>query len=316
MSIKKLVNETIWSQAYRPQTLADVILPEELREEMSSIVEKKELLHTIFSGRAGTGKTTLAKVIINEIGADYLFLNGSAERGIDVIRHKITNYCASMSLDGNQKIVLFDEADQLTQDAQLALRAVMEEFSSNVTFFLTANFPDRIGDPLRSRCQEIKFDFSKSKKELMQKMAIRSAKILKNENVEFEKEALIAIVKAKFPDMRSIINSLQQYGTKGKIDNSIVDRVKTTSIDGLFETLRHKRFKDMVKWVLENVSDPVQFVNELWFIGEEKVEPKSLPYYAVFLDDLQDRLTRVPDKNLSVIATLTKIMAEVDIIKE
>ncbi|QIG69726.1 clamp loader subunit DNA polymerase accessory protein [Rhizobium phage RHph_I46] len=315
MSIKKLVNENVWSQAYRPQKLEDVILPDDLREEMKALVEK-DLLHTIFSGRPGIGKTTLAKVIINEIDADYLFLNGSAERGIDVIRNKITNYCASSSLDGKKKIVLFDEADQLTQDAQLALRAVMEDFSSNVTFFMTANFPDRIGDALKSRCQEIRFDFTKNKVDTMKQMAKRSAMILKNESVEFEKDALIAIVKAKFPDMRSIINSLQTYGSKGKIDSSIIDRVKTTSIDGLFEILRQKRFKDMTKWVLENVNDPVQFVAEMWYIGEEKIEQKSLPYYAVFLDDLQDRLTRVPDKLLSIIATLTKTMADCEVIKE
>ncbi|QIG68095.1 clamp loader subunit DNA polymerase accessory protein [Rhizobium phage RHph_Y68] len=315
MSIKKLVNENVWSQAYRPQTLKDTILPADLRLEMEGLV-KKDLLHTIFSGRPGTGKTTLAKVLINEIDADYLFLNGSAERGIDVIRNKITEYCSSMSLDDKKKIVLFDEADQLTQDAQLALRAVMETFSSNVTFFLTANFPDRIGDALKSRCQEIKFDFSKNKSDVMKQIAMRSAAILKNEGVEFEKDALIAIVKAKYPDVRSVINALQTYGAKGKIDNSIVDRVKTTSIDGLFEILRQKRFKDMTKWVLENVNDPVQFVAELWYIGEEKIEQKSLPYYAVFLDDLQDRLTRVPDKLLSTIATLTKIMADCEVIKE
>lgn len=315
MDISTIQNEFMWAQKYRPQKLSDVILPDDLRKDIEGLL-KKDLLHTIFAGRPGTGKTTLAKVIINELGADYLFLNGSSERGIDVIRSKITEYCSSYSLEGGRKIVLFDEADQLTNDAQLALRAVMETFSSNVTFLLTANFPDKIGDALRSRCELIMFDAEKSKKDIMQKMAIRSVAILKNENVEFDKEAIIAIIKAKFPDMRSVINSLQTFGSKGKIDASVAEKVKTQSIDSLFEALRNKKFKDMVKFVLENVTDPVQFVNELWWLGDKKVETKTLPFFAVHLDDLQDRLTRVPDRQLSVISTLTKIMSECDFIKE
>ena len=314
--ISVVKNEIMWSMKYRPQKLSEVILPDDLKSEFENMVKKKELIHTLFSGRPGVGKTTIAKAIINEIEADYLFLNGSAERGIDTIRNKITNYCQALSLESDRKVVLFDEADQLTVDAQLALRAVMETFASNVTFFLTANFPDRIDDALKSRCQEVRFDPEKNKADIMKKMAMRCVAVLKNENVEFDKNAIMAIVKAKFPDMRSVMNSLQQFSSKGKIDESVAERVKTTSVDALFEILRAKKFKDMHRWVLENVTDPSQFVNELWYLGEKKVEKSSLAYYAVFLDDCQDRMTRVPDRLLTLVATLTKVMADCSFVKE
>lgn len=315
MSIIKDMNEHMWAQAYRPQKLSDVIIPSDLRSDIEGLL-KKGLMHTIFAGLPGIGKTTLAKVICNELDAEVLYLNGSAERGIDVIRNKITTYCSSLSLDDQRKIVLFDEADQLTNDAQLALRAVMEQYSSNTTFFLTANYPDRLDDALLSRCEVIKFDGNKDKAQMMKSMALRSVAICKNEGVEFDPEAIKAIVKVKYPDMRSIVNSLQKFGSKGKIDASVVEQVKLASVDALFGFLAAKKFKDMVKYVLENVQDTGQFVLEMWHQGEKRVQPKSLPFYAVFLDDLQDRLTRVPDRQLSVIATLTKVMAECEFIKE
>ncbi|AKE44876.1 clamp loader of DNA polymerase [Sinorhizobium phage phiM9] len=315
MEISVLKDEFIWAQKYRPQKLSEVIIPTELRADIEGLL-KKGAMHTIFAGLPGIGKTTLAKVICNELDAEVLYLNGSAERGIDVIRNKITTYCSSLSLDDQKKIVLFDEADQLTNDAQLALRAVMEQYSSNTTFFLTANYPDRLDDALLSRCEVIKFDGNKDKMQMMKSMALRAVAICKNEGVEFEPEAIKAIVKVKYPDLRSIVNSLQKFGSKGKIDSSVVEQVKLASTDALFTFLAAKKYKDMVKYVLENVTDPGQFVLEMWYQGEKRVQANTLPFYAVHLDDLQDRLTRVPDRQLSIIAALTKIMADVEFNKD
>ncbi|ASV44660.2 replication factor C small subunit [Agrobacterium phage Atu_ph04] len=313
MNITNYANETIWFQRYRPRTFDEIIINETQLQEIKSLVETRKLSHLIIAGPPGTGKTTLAKVIIEALEADSIYINASAERGIDVIREKIVNYSATRSFDGNQKIVHLDEADRLTLDAQLALRAVMESYSTNTIFILTANYPDNIDDAIRSsRCIEIKFDTETNKSNLMARIAKRCVQILKSENVKFEPDALKEIIKAKYPDVRAIVQTLQKYGAKGSIDNSIIDQVKSTSFEAVIKDLKEKKFKNLVHHVMANIPDPSLFVNEFWRQSEKFVAPKSLPYLSVILDDAQERLLKVPNRQLTLVATLTKISAEVE----
>lgn len=313
MNIANYANESVWFQRYRPKTFDEIVINDTQLEEIKSLVETKRLSHLLIAGPPGTGKTTLAKIIIGALEADSIYINASAERGIDVIREKIVNYSATRSFDGNQKIVHLDEADRLTVDAQLALRSVMESFSSNTIFILTANYPDNIDDAIRSsRCIEIKFDTETNKSNLMAKIAKRCVQILKSENVKFEPEALKEIIKAKYPDFRAIIQTLQKHGSKGSIDNSIIDQVKSTSFEAVIKDLKEKKFKNLLHHVMANIPDPVLFINEFWRQSEKYVAPKSMPYLSVILDDAQERMGKVPNRQLTLIATFVKISAEVE----
>lgn len=303
------LSETAWFQRYRPQTLADVVLDDDTRKEFQDMVDKKEVTHLLLAGRPGIGKTTLMKILIKALDADHLYINASKERGIDLIRNKIMNFSTTMSFEDKPKIIQFDEGDKLTQDAQDALKSVMEEFSNNVTFIITCNHVDKIEDAIRSRCTEYNLD-PKDKKKAMRDVALMCVKILKNENVEFEPEAIKQIVTIKYPDIRSVVNSLQRASRQGKIDMAAVESVRATSLDGLIVHLKAKKFREMCTFILENVQDHDHFISDLWNRADEIFKPESLPYAVMHLDDAQDRLTRVADRHLTLVACMTKIMSD------
>ena len=210
-------DEFLWAQKYRPRKIDDCILPERMKTLFKEFLEQGQIPHFLFSGPAGIGKTTVAMALCAELGADFLFINGSEESGIDVLRGKVKKFASTMSLSDQKKIVLIDEADYLNANStQPAMRSLMEEFSSNCRFILTCNLKHKIIEPLHSRCTVVDFKIeADEKKSLMTQMAKRCVSILEQENIEYDKAVIAPIVQRTFPDFRKLLNKLQEYSVIG-----------------------------------------------------------------------------------------------------
>ena len=225
----------LWTEKYRPQTVEDCILPERLKVPFQEYVNQKQIPNLLLTGGAGVGKTTIAKAMCNEIGADYMVINGSDENGVDIVRFKVKNFASSMSLGGGRKVLIIDEADYMSVNAQACLRNAMEEFSTNCSFIFTCNYKAKIIDPLHSRCAVIDFGMKNGEK---QKMATdflkRILSILDSQKIEYEKKVVAELVMKHFPDFRRVINELQRYAQLGKIDVGILAQIGDVSITQIF----------------------------------------------------------------------------------
>lgn len=310
-----LKNESpVWAIKYRPVRIDDMVLSQDRRDFFNSIVNNKKPMTILLSGPPGNGKTTTALAIVKSMGAEYIFLNGSGkDRGIDTVKGKIEYFAKTMSLDGSKKVIIYDEADSITADAQLALRSVIESVADNCTFILTANYPSKIIDPLVSRCHQVDLTMERNKDSLSQ-IAKYCVRILNTENIEYSKAAIIEIVKANFPDIRRIVNSLQEHSMDGKITSDDAIAISKTSTSEFFNVLRSKKFKNMHEWVFKNVREPDTIVEMMWANLNSLVTAKTQPYAVVHLDDCQDRMTRVANKHITLVATCAKIMSDCEFV--
>src|SRR4029079_9975023 len=248
--------EYLWTEIYRPHTIAETILPPSLKNTFSTFVEKKKIPNLPLSGRAGIGKTSIAKAMLDELRADYIVINGSLEgRQIDVLRNEILNYASSMSLtSGGRKYVILDEADYLNPNTvQPALRNFMEEYSQNCGFILTCNYKSKIIEYLHSRCSVIEFNISKQDKPaLASQFYKRIVGILKKEKVEYDNAVVASVIAKFFPDFRRVLNELQRYSASGKIDTGILVDFQESSFKALVGFLKEKNFTAIRKWVSDN----------------------------------------------------------------
>ena len=305
-------NMFLWVEKYRPQKIDDCVLPESLKKTFREYIEQGELPTFLFCGTAGVGKTTVAKALCNEIGAEYLFINGSEESGIDVLRTKIKSFASSVSLTDAKKVVILDEADYLNPNStQPALRAFIEEFSANCRFIFTCNFKNRIIEPLHSRCAVIDFKIeNKEKQEVAAAFFKRAAQILKQENVEFDPKVVAEVVTKHFPDYRRVLNELQRYSVSGKIDSGILVNVGEESYKELIKNLKEKNFTEVRKWVGKNSDmDSVALFRELYDSASNVLEQGSVPQLILILADYQYKAAFVADHELNTMAAMTEIMA-------
>ena len=308
------MQEHLWVEKYRPQSLTECILPSQLKQDFSQILKQKELQNMLFTGTAGTGKTTVAKALCNELNLDYIIINGSEESGIDTLRNKIKQFASSVSLEGGYKVVILDEADYLNpQSTQPALRGFIEEFSANCRFILTCNFKNRIIEPLHSRCSVVEFAIPKGEKEEMAMHFMqRLQHILGIENVEYENEVLAELIMKYFPDFRRSINELQRYSVSGKIDSGILVNVNDISVNDLMNHLKIKDFRKMRQWVANNIDiEPAAMFRKIYDNATEYVDPQSIPQLVLILADYQYKDSFVADHELNMVACLTEIMAGV-----
>ena len=305
--------ESLWVEKYRPHTITDCILPEEYKNTFQSYVDRKEIPHLLLCGGPGTGKTTVARALCDEIGCDYLMINGSDESGIDTFRVKIKNYASSMSLGGGKKVIIIDEADYLNPNSVMpALRGAMEEFAHNCTFIMTCNYKNRIIEPLHSRCAVIEFKLRKDDKP---KMAVafmkRATEILNNEKIPFDKAVLAEVVKKHFPDYRRVLNELQRYSVSGKIDAGILSSVADVSINELVSALKDQNFGAMRKWVADFGSDESSRIYRKIYDSLYDIMDKStIPNAVVILAKYQYQDAFVADRELNLVAALTEMMSE------
>lgn len=302
----------LWVEKYRPQKVEDCILPDNIKATFQEYVNRKEIPNLLLSGTAGVGKTTIAKALCNEIGCDYIVINGSDESGIDVLRNKIKNYASSVSLSGGRKVIIIDEADYLNPNStQPALRGAIEEFASNCSFIFTCNFKNRIIDPIHSRCTVIDFKVNGNKAKLATQFFKRVEWILEEENVQYEKEVVAAVITKHFPDNRRILNELQRYSVSGRIDKGILSSVSDVEINELIKALKGKDFASARKWATNNLdNDPSRIFRKLYDSLNESLKPNSIPQLVLILAKYQYQAAFVADHEINMVACLTEIMAD------
>jgi len=307
-------NDFLWVEKYRPRKVEDTILPKPLKEVFTKIVQSGELPNMLFTGTAGLGKTTVARALCDELGYDYIVINGSEEGNIDTLRGKIKRFASTVSLSGDLKVVILDEADYLNpQSTQPALRGFIEEFSNNCRFILTCNFKNRIIEPLHSRCGV--YEFNTTKKEMQTLCAdffVRLIHILESEEVTFNKDLIAQLIMKHAPDWRRVINECQRYSIGGQLETTVLNNDVSGNYSILFKALKDKDFKKMRSWVAQNVDIDVSSIfRELYDNMYDHVEPSSIPQLVLILADYQYKNAFVADHELNVVACMTEVMANV-----
>jgi DNA polymerase III delta prime subunit len=305
-------DQFLWVEKYRPQKIDDCVLPESLKDTFKQYIAQGELPHFLLSGTAGVGKTTVAKALCNEIGAEYIMINGSEESGIDTLRTKIKGFASTVSLTDSPKIVIIDEADYLQANStQPALRSFIEEFSANCRFIFTCNFKNRILEAIHSRCACIDFKIdNKDKQVLLGLFFKRATQILKQENVDFDQKVVAELITKHFPDYRRVLNELQRYSVSGKIDSGILVNMSQESFKDLIKMMKEKDFTNVRKWVGKNSdSDTVALFRELYDTSVTYMAPESIPSLVLVLADYQYKAAFVADHELNIMAALTEVMA-------
>jgi DNA polymerase III delta prime subunit len=306
-------NNYLWVEKYRPQTIDDCVLPKDLKETFKQFIQSGQLPNFLLCGSAGVGKTTVAKALCNEIGAEYLFINGSEESGIDTLRTKIKGFASTISLTDSKKVVIIDEADYLNPNStQPALRAFIEEFSNNCRFIFTCNFKNRIIEPLHSRCAVVEFKIENAEKPAIAALFFkRVSNILKQENVEFDQKVVAELVTKYFPDYRRVLNELQRYSVSGKIDSGVLLNVTEESFKELVKLLKDKNFTEVRRWVAKNGdAETINIFRQLYDTASINLEVQSIPQLVLILADYQYKAAFVADAELNLMASLTEIMAQ------
>ena len=310
------MSDFLWVEKYRPRKISDCILSEDLKNTFLKFLDNKELPNLLLSGTAGTGKTTVARALCDELGVDSIIINGSDEgRHIDTLRTTIKNFASSVSLDGNSnhKVVIIDEADYMNPDSvQPALRNFIETFYKNCRFIFTCNFKNKIIPALHSRCTVIDFRITNGQKvKTATAFMNRLCDIRKQEHIEYDKKVIAELIQRHYPDFRRTINELQRYSVRGKIDSGILVSLSEINNKELVKLLKEKRFSDMRKWVVQNLDkDPSSLFSSIYDILYKNLQPQSVPAAVLTIADYQYKSAFVADHEINMVACLTQIMAE------
>tara|TARA_R100000234_G_C5000225_1_gene179993 strand:+ start:941 stop:1879 length:939 start_codon:yes stop_codon:yes gene_type:complete len=306
--------EFLWVEKYRPKDIDSCILSKELKSYFKTIVKKGEMQNMLFAGTSGTGKTTVARALCDQLKSDYILINGSEESGIDVLRTKIKQFASTVSFTGNTKVVILDEADYLNPSStQPALRGFIEEFSNNCRFIFTCNFKNRIIEPLHSRCSVVEFKIpSKEKPYIAAGFFKRVLHILKEENIPSNEKVVAKVVEKYFPDYRRTLNEFQRYSQTGNIDEGILTNVAEVNADELVICLKEKDWKRMRMWVVNNLDNDPQTLFRFIF---DTIMPltNQVPQLVLTIADYQYKAAFVSDQEINLVACLTEIMAGVSI---
>ena len=306
-------NQYLFVEKYRPQTVADCILPVRIKNVFEKYIKEKEFTHLLLSGGPGIGKTTIAKALCHELELEYLIINASENRNIDMIRNDIRQYASAMSHNGKNKVIILDEADNLNaQSAQPALRGVMEEFASNVRFILTCNYKNKLIQPIHSRCACITFDVSKDERNSMIiEFAKRLFDILNFEKVEFNKRTVVDIVAIHFPDFRACLNKLQSSCQDGKL--VVANDSTSLDYDVLLASMKDKKFNAIHEWVVQNLDNDTETIyHNIYEKLSAVLKDSSIPTAIIILADYQYKQAFVANKEINLRACLIELVIDCD----
>jgi DNA polymerase III delta prime subunit len=301
------VNHSLWTEKYRPSKLNDYVGNEHLKSKVEGYLETGEIPHLLLYGKAGTGKTTLAKLIVKSIDCDYMMINASDENNVDMVRNKVKNFASSMGFKPF-KIIILDEFDYMSQSAQAILRNLMETFSAHCRFILTCNYVEKVIEPIQSRCQSFQI-VPPTKKDV----AVQMSKILKAEDVEFDVKDLVPIIDASYPDIRKVINTCQLNSNKGKlkvdVQNLLENDYKMKIIDILKsnDDSRNKYMKVRQAIIDSKAND----FSELYTLLYDKVDeyaPNNTSGVILFLGEAVANSALAIDKEIIAAATMIKIL--------
>jgi DNA polymerase III delta prime subunit len=301
------VDNSLWVESYRPVRLDDYVGNEHLKAKVAGYLETGDVPHLLLYGRAGTGKTTLAKLIVKSIECDYMIINASSENNVDTVRNKVTNFASSQGFK-KWKIVILDEFDYMTQNAQAILRNLMETFSGHCRFILTCNYVEKVIDPIQSRCQTFQI-VPPTKKDV----AVQVSKILNNEGIKFEIKDLVPIIDAGYPDIRKIINTCQLNSVKGelKVDtkNLLENDYKMKVLDILKSSDdKRNKYMNMRQTIIDSrVTD----FTELFTLLYDKVDeyaPSNTANVIIALSQGQSNHFNSIDKEIPMAACLIEIL--------
>ena len=302
----------LWVEKYRPKTMSDCILPVDLSTIFNGMVKERKLPNMMFYGKAGTGKTTVAKALANDLGMESILINCSEENGIDTLRTKIRQYASTMSLSGNGKVIILDEFDYATQGIQTGLRGAIEEFADGCRFVLTCNYKNRVIDPLHSRCTGIDFTVpSQEKAQVALLILKRIEQILEKEKVSYDKGVLVNLVKKHFPDIRRIINELQKYSVSGKIDVGILSQGSSESYKELLGFMKQKDFTSCRKWIVQNIDlNTAEFFKRLYTELYTALKPNSIPQAILIIAEYQYKASFAADQEINSMAMVVQLMMD------
>jgi len=305
----------LFVEKYRPQVIDDCILPDDTKKTFKEFVEKGEIPNLLLAGPPGIGKTTIAKALCNELGADYYVINGSDEgRFLDTVRNQAKNFASTVSLTGSSKhkVIIIDEADNTGNDVQLLLRANIEAFYSNCRFIFTCNYKNKIIEPLHSRCAVIDFTIKgKQRVQLAGSFFQRLQSILDQEKIEYDQKVVAELVSKHFPDFRRVLNECQRYSTGGKIDSGILASFSDISVNELIKNLKDKNFTEVRKWVVSNLdNDASSLLRRIYDATFDCLSPQSIPAAVLVIAKYQYQCAFVADQEVNLLAALTEIMCE------
>ena len=309
------MSDFIWVEKYRPQTIEDCILPENIKKTFSAFLNKGEIPNMLLAGPPGIGKTTVAKALCNELGVDYYVINGSDEgRFLDTVRNNAKNFASTVSLssEAKHKVIIIDEADNTGNDVQLLLRAFIEEFAGNCRFIFTCNYKNKILEPLHSRCAVIEFGIKgKEKQEIAAQFFKRINFILDAERCEADKKVLAELINKHFPDWRRVLNELQRYSVSGRIDSGILAAFSDVAVSDLIKNLKTKNFPEVRKWVNNNMdNDTSVLFRRIYDSLYESLVPNTIPAAVLVIAKYQYQMAFVADQEITMLACLTEIMVE------
>lgn len=303
--------EFLWAQKYRPKTVNELILPESIKYTLQSFVSEGDLPNFLFhSVSGGTGKTSAAMVMAEELDMEYMMINSSQDRSIDVIRNQMTSFCSTKGFDGKRKMLILDEADQLPDLNQNALRGFIEKFSQNVSFVFTANQAQRIISPLHSRCSVIEFQFpAQERPKLAVEFSRRIYHILNEEGVDYDKKLVLFAVGHFFPDFRRCINELQRYSVGKVLSERILADHQHDGIDELIEYIKERKFNQIRKFVIEKWNGTeIELYRALYEKLWKEAHPSSMPYIILILSRYGYESEFSVDKEIHSLACITELI--------